>query len=76
MNDIASKIAQLKHQLLNAANYGESEQLCGRLSRALDLMKELPRRVAAQGPFANSDEARLVLDREVAVVIQALDGVQ
>jgi hypothetical protein len=44
-----------------------------KLDRAVELLEEMPRKVAAQGPFKTAAEARAVLEREVAVVIAAID---
>jgi hypothetical protein len=44
-----------------------------KLDRIIALLEDFPRRVAAQGPFVTAAEARAVLEREVAVVIAAID---
>ncbi|MFY9954021.1 hypothetical protein [Bradyrhizobium sp.] len=52
----------------------ERELAQAKLDRVIELLEEMPRKVAQQGPFATAAEARAVLEREVAVVIAALDG--
>jgi hypothetical protein len=44
-----------------------------KLDRVVHLLEEMPHKVALQGPFATPAEARAVLEREVAVVLAALD---
>jgi hypothetical protein len=71
MSALDIKIAEIKQRLPTACSI-ESERLC----LALDLIAELPAKVAAQGPFATSAEARAVLDHEMAEIVRALDGIQ
>ena len=51
----------------------ERELAQAKLDRAVELLEEMPRKVAAQGPFATSAEARAALEREVAVAIAVID---
>jgi hypothetical protein len=52
----------------------ERDMLQGQLDRVTERVRELPRRVAAAGPFKNRDEAHAALTREIALVIAAIDG--
>jgi hypothetical protein len=44
-----------------------------KLDRIVALLDDLPRRVAAQGPFVTAAEAHTVLEREITVIIAAID---
>jgi hypothetical protein len=82
MNDGKSEIQEIGWMLVDMQRmmdlcdeHGpEFDQLQGRLSRAIERFKAFPRKVADQGPFPTAADAQVVLTRECAFIIAAVDG--
>jgi len=74
IREVAGALRHIKMMLDICEAGPERDQMQGQYDRVYERFKEMPKRVADQGPFETTERLRAVLTAECNYIIAAIDG--